>query len=78
MASAKLAVMGGEQAAKVLLQIEKTSLKRKGEEIDEKKEIELLNTIQERYNSQTSPYYAASRLWIDAIIDPLDIRCLLE
>jgi 3-methylcrotonyl-CoA carboxylase beta subunit len=76
--SAKLAVMGGEQAAKVLLQIEKTSLKRKGEEIDELKEIELLNTIQERYNSQTSPYYAASRLWIDAIIDPLETRKIIS
>ena len=66
--------MGGEQAAKVLLQIEKTSLKAKGEEIDEKLEKEILKTITDRYDSQTSPYYAASRLWIDAIIDPEETR----
>ena len=76
--SAKLAVMGGEQAAKVLLEIEKTSLKGKGEEITEKKEMELFNTIQERYNSQTSPYFAASHLWIDAIIDPLETRKIIS
>ena len=72
--TAQLAVMGGEQAAKVLLQIEKASLKAKGEEIDEKVEKELLKTITDRYNKQTSPYYAASRLWVDAIIDPLETQ----
>ena len=76
--TAQLAVMGGEQAAKVLLQIEKASLKAKGEEIDETVEKELLKTITERYNKQTSPYYAASRLWTDAIIDPLETRKVIS
>jgi acetyl-CoA carboxylase carboxyltransferase component len=72
--NAKLAVMGGAQAAKVLLQIEKASLKAKGEKITEKKEKELLDKIQGNYDRQTSPYYAAARLWVDAIIDPLETR----
>lgn len=72
--NAKLAVMGGSQAAKVLLQIEKASLKAKGETITEEKEKELLDRIQGNYDRQTSPYYAAARLWVDAIIDPLDTR----
>ena len=72
--SAQLAVMGGEQAAKVLLQIQEATLKAKGEEIDEKKEQELLKEITERYNKQTSPYYAAARLWTDAVIEPADTR----
>ena len=76
--TAQLAVMGGEQAAKVLLQIEKAKLKAKGEEIDVGKEKELLKTITERYNKQTSPYYAASRLWVDAVIDPLDTRKIIS
>ena len=76
--TAQLAVMGGEQAAKVLLQIEKASLKAKGEKIDEKVEKELLKTITERYDKQTSPYYAASRLWTDAIIDPLETRKVIS
>ena len=76
--TAKLAVMGGEQAAKVLLQIEKASLKAKGEKIDTDKENELLKKITDRYNKQTSPYYAASRLWTDAIIDPLDTRKVIS
>ena len=76
--TAQLAVMGGEQAAKVLLQIEKASLKSKGEEIDTEKEKELLKTITDRYDAQTSPYYAASRLWTDAIIDPLDTRKVIS
>ena len=76
--TAELAVMGGEQAAKVLLQIEKASLKSKGEVIDKKKEQELLKTITDKYNAQTSPYYAASRLWIDAIIDPLETRKVIS
>ena len=76
--TAEMAVMGGEQAAKVLLQIEKSSLKANGEEIDEKTEKELLKTITDRYDAQTSPYYAASRLWIDAIIDPLETRKVIS
>ncbi len=72
--SAELAVMGGTQAAKVLLQIETASLKNKGEEITPEKEAELFNKIKSRYDAQTSPYYAAARLWTDAIVDPLDTR----
>ncbi|MBM3400532.1 MAG: acyl-CoA carboxylase subunit beta [Bacteroidetes bacterium] len=72
--SAKIAVMGGEQAAKVLLQIEEMSLKAKGEEITPKAKKALLNKITQRYENQTTPYYAASRLWVDAIIDPLQTR----
>jgi acetyl-CoA carboxylase carboxyltransferase component len=72
--NAKIAVMGGEQAAKVLLQIEEASLKSKGEEIDEVKHAELLRRVTERYTKQTSPYYAAARLWVDAIINPEDTR----
>ena len=72
--SAELAVMGGTQAAKVLTQIEASSLKAKGEVIDEAKEKELFDKIKARYDEQVSPYYAASRLWTDAIIDPLETR----
>jgi len=72
--SAELAVMGGAQAAKVLLQIETFSMKSKGETITEEKEKEILDHITEKYNRQTSPYYAAARLWTDGIIDPLDTR----
>ncbi len=72
--SAELAVMSGNSAAKVLLQIEKASLKKKGEIISEKKEKELFDTIKKRYDDQISPYYAAARLWTDAVIDPLETR----
>ena len=72
--NAKIAVMGGEQAAKVLLQIEEASLKAKGELVDEKKHADLLKLITDRYNRQMSPYYAAARLWVDAIINPVDTR----
>ncbi len=72
--SAELAVMGGTQAAKVLMQIEASSLKAKGEIVDEQKEKELFDKIKARYDAQVSPYYAASRLWTDAIIDPLETR----
>lgn len=72
--TAKIAVMGGEQAAKTLLQIQVAALKAKGEEIDPIKENELLAEITDRYNKQTTPYYAAARLWVDAIIDPAETR----
>ncbi len=72
--SANLAVMGGVQAAKVLLQIETATLKRKGETLSTEREQELLENIQKKYDEQTSPYYAAAHLWVDAIIDPLDTR----
>ena len=72
--TAEIAVMGGAQAAKVLLQIEMASLKAKGETIDKKKEDEMYNSIKSKYDEQTSPYYAASRMWMDAIIDPIETR----
>lgn len=72
--SANLAVMSGNSAAKVLLQIETASLKKQGEEITPEKEAELFNTIKARYDNQISPYYAASRIWTDAVINPLDTR----
>ncbi len=72
--SAELAVMGGTQAAKVLMQIEASSLKAKGETVDEKVEQELFDKIKARYDAQVSPYYAAARLWTDGIIDPLETR----
>lgn len=72
--NAKIAVMGGAQAAKTLLQIQVASLKAKGETIEPEKEKELLEKITERYNKQTSAYYAAARLWVDEIIDPADTR----
>jgi len=72
--SAELAVMSGNSAAKVLLQIETASLKKKGETITKEKETELFNKIKNRYDNQVSPYYAAARLWTDAIIEPTDTR----
>ena len=72
--SAELAVMSGNSAAKVLLQIETASLKKKGETITPEKEAELFNKIKDRYDHQVSPYYAAARLWTDAIIEPTDTR----
>jgi acetyl-CoA carboxylase carboxyltransferase component len=75
--TAKIAVMGGEQAAKTLLQIEVASLKAKGKEITLEEEQKILHTIIERYNTQTSPYYAAARLWVDEIIDPAATRQMI-
>jgi 3-methylcrotonyl-CoA carboxylase beta subunit len=72
--SAELAVMSGNSAAKVLLQIEKASLEKKGEKITKEKEEALFNKIKDRYDNQVSPYYAAARIWTDAIINPLDTR----
>ncbi|WP_158837232.1 acyl-CoA carboxylase subunit beta [Polaribacter sp. L3A8] len=72
--SAELAVMSGNSAAKVLLQIEKASLLKKGEEITPEKEAELFDKIKSRYDKQISPYYAAARIWTDAVINPLKTR----
>ena len=72
--TAEIAVMSGAAAAKTLLQIEVATLKGKGEEISPEREKELFDSIKSRYDEQISPYYAASRLWIDAIIDPVDTR----
>ncbi len=72
--TARIAVMGGEQAAKTLLQIQVGALKAKGKVIDPAEEKRLLDEIKGRYDQQTSPFYAAARLWVDAIIDPVDTR----
>lgn len=76
--SAELAVMGGSSAAKTLLQIEVSALKSKGEEITKEKEKELFDKIKNRYDEQVKPYYAASRLWYDAIIDPVETRKVIS
>ncbi len=72
--SAELAVMSGNSAAKVLLQIETAALKKQGKKISEQQEAELLSKIKQKYDEQVSPYYAAARLWTDAVISPLDTR----
>lgn len=76
--TAKIAVMGGEQAAKTLLQIEVASLKAKGKEITPENEQQLLKEMTDKYTSQTKATYAASRLWIDAIIDPKETRNIIS
>ncbi|AZI27475.1 acyl-CoA carboxylase subunit beta [Pedobacter sp. G11] len=76
--TAKIAVMGGAQAAKTLLQIQEASLKAKGEVITPEKEAEMLKEITDKYDNQTTPYYAASRLWVDGIIDPLETRKVIS
>ena len=76
--TANLAVMSGKSAANTLLQIEIASLKSKGEEITDEKKKELLDRITKRYEEQTSSYYAAARLWVDGIIDPLDTRMIIS
>lgn len=72
--SARIAVMSGESAAKTLMQIEVASRKAKGKEITPEEEVKLFQEIKGRYDKQTSPYYAAARLWVDAIIDPAETR----
>jgi len=76
--SAKIAVMGGDQAAKTLLQIQVAGMKAKGKEVTAAQEQQLLDEIKGRYEKQTSPYYAAARLWVDDIIDPIDTRKLIS
>jgi acetyl-CoA carboxylase carboxyltransferase component len=76
--TAKIAVMGGDQAAKTLLQIQVAALKAKGQTITAEDETKLLNEIKSRYEKQTTPYYAAARLWVDDIIDPLDTRTVIS
>lgn len=75
--TAKIAVMGGEQAAKTLLQIQVASMKAKGGEVTPEEEQKMLSHIIDKYNSQTTPYYAAARLWVDEIIDPLQTRTVI-
>jgi acetyl-CoA carboxylase carboxyltransferase component len=72
--SAQLAVMSGDAAAKVLLQIETASLKKQGEAITPEMETTLYDKIKSRYDNQISPYYAAARIWTDGVINPLETR----
>ena len=76
--NAKIAVMGGEQAAKTLLQIQVSAMKAKGSEVSPEEEQKLLNDIKGKYDKQTTPYYAAARLWVDAIIDPVQTRQVIS
>ncbi|MEM6965024.1 MAG: acyl-CoA carboxylase subunit beta [Bacteroidota bacterium] len=76
--TAKIAVMGGSQAAKVLLQIQMASKKAKGESPSPEEEKALFEKIKSRYDTQTTPYYAAARLWVDAIINPLETRKVIS
>ncbi len=76
--TAKIAVMGGTQAAKVMAQIEVSSRKKKGEELSEKEENAILDRIKSKYDEETTAYYAASRLWVDAIIDPRQTRAFIS
>lgn len=76
--TAKIAVMGGDAAAKTLLQIEVASRKAKGETLHAEDEQKMFNEIKNRYDKQTSPYYAAARLWVDAIIDPVETRKVIS
>jgi 3-methylcrotonyl-CoA carboxylase beta subunit len=76
--SAKIAVMGGEQAAKTLLQIQVAALKAKGETIVKEDEDNMLQAIIDKYNIQTTPQYAAARLWVDAIIEPMQTRQIIS
>ncbi len=76
--TAKIAVMGGEQAAKTLLQIQMSASSAKGEKLSKEEEEALLKKITDRYDSQLSPYYGASRLWVDAVIDPLETRKMIS
>ncbi|MEZ4906915.1 MAG: acyl-CoA carboxylase subunit beta [Saprospiraceae bacterium] len=76
--SAKIAVMGGAQAAKVITQIQVSSLKKKGQTPDEKEQQAIFDEIKNKYDDNTSPYYAAARLWVDEIINPLETRTYIS
>jgi acetyl-CoA carboxylase carboxyltransferase component len=72
--TAKIAVMGGTQASKVLKQIKVRQLEKQGKELSDEDEQALLSDIQDRYEEQTTPYYAAARMWVDELIDPVETR----
>ena len=76
--SAEIAVMSGGSASKVLLQIEEAKLQKQGSDLSDEEKKTLLETIESKYKESTSPYYAASRLWVDAIIDPVETRKLIS
>jgi acetyl-CoA carboxylase carboxyltransferase component len=76
--SAEIAVMGGEQASKVLLQIQTSAARASSKSVDPETELHLLREIQSKYKAQTQPQYAAARLWVDAIIDPVRTRLVVS
>ena len=76
--TAKIAVMGGEQASKVILNLEELKLKKEGKILTNSEKKSLLQSIQNKYNNQMSPYYSASRMWIDELIDPQETRMYLS
>jgi acetyl-CoA carboxylase carboxyltransferase component len=76
--TAQIAVMSGASAAKTLLQIRVSSMKAQGQTLSKEEEDKLLKEITDRYNDQLSPYYAASRIWVDGVIDPLDTRKVIS
>jgi len=76
--SAEIAVMSGGSASKVLLQIEEAKLQKQGSALSDQEKQTLLENIESKYKESTSPYYAASRLWVDAIIDPVETRKLIS
>ncbi len=76
--TAQLAVMSGNSAARTLLQIRVSTLKAQGKTISKEEEDQLLKEITDRYNDQLSPYYAAARLWVDGVIDPLETRKVIS
>ena len=76
--TAQMAVMSGATAAKTLLQVQTATLKAKGETITPEAEKALLDEITDRYNQELSPYYAAARLWVDGIIDPVETRNIIS
>ena len=76
--TARIAVMGGSQAAEVLMQIQMSALKAKGTSLSPEQEQQMLKEIEDKYDRQTSPYYAAARLWVDAIIDPAETRKIIS
>jgi len=76
--TAKIAVMSGASAGKTLLQIQEATLKSKNVTLSEEEKTKLLKDIEEKYNEQLSPYYAASRLWVDGVIDPAETRKIIS
>lgn len=76
--TAQIAVMSGASAGKTLLQIQEATLRKKGENLSEEEKEKLLKTIEDQYNAQLSPYYAAARMWVDGVIDPVDTRQIIS
>lgn len=76
--TAQIAVMSGASAGKTLLQIQEATLRKKGENLSKQEKEALLKTIEDQYNAQLSPYYAAARMWVDGVIDPVDTRKIIS